>query len=97
QALVVLERPQEFANGLFFGSATAHGRAATHSAPNQSCVTARFGSLAPSKSGPVGRRNRGMGALARASRVRSHWQKYWGGTAGRTSSHIPIYVIWFSI
>jgi hypothetical protein len=26
--------------GLFFGSATAHGRAATHSGPNQSCVIA---------------------------------------------------------
>src|SRR6266487_3878445 len=29
QTIVVLKRPQEFANGLFFGSATAHGRAAT--------------------------------------------------------------------
>jgi hypothetical protein len=40
QTIVVLKRPQEFANGLFFGSATAHSRATTHSGPNQSCVIA---------------------------------------------------------
>jgi len=42
QTIVVLKRPQEFANGLFFGSATAHGTAATHSGPNQNCVIAKL-------------------------------------------------------
>src|SRR5262249_26223995 len=40
ETIVVLERPQEFANSRLFSAAAAHSKAATHPRPNESCVTA---------------------------------------------------------
>jgi hypothetical protein len=53
QTIVVLERPQEFANGLFFSSAPAHCRVAAHSGSNEDCVTEhiKIGSRLPFASG----------------------------------------------